>query len=365
MDNNEKKQIWYEKGLHQNRYWSYDAIHDFSYHALAEVDKLCKKHGLHYCLAYGTVLGAVRDHDIIPWDPDADIYVPAQEMKTFIDIARKEFPNDLYIDCYDNNQKYIYTHAKIGKTGFTSNGLHIDVFPLVALPAGKKQETYLRKYDWKCVWFRVIQGNPCSQIKSINAVCVNKVFRRSIPIIKKFLNKDKIIREMENIAARYSLSDEKNCEFVFDGFRVFPAAYFRGEADCELHGMSLKIPYDSHSYLQQSYGDYMQYPSDRCFQSLVRSDSVNDACKYMRTAFISSFQSAPTQLLIEVEKLYWESGSVVGVVDLEKMSPDEQKKAIVFAKSIKYFDKVINSYDGEQNLKHILELIAPDHVVRY
>lgn len=40
---------------------------------LQEVAEICEKHGVKYFLDWGTLLGFVRDNDIIPWDSDIDL----------------------------------------------------------------------------------------------------------------------------------------------------------------------------------------------------------------------------------------------------------------------------------------------------
>ena len=53
------------------------------YEILYTVDDFCKEYKVRYCLAYGTLIGAVRHHGIIPWDDDIDIYMEREEYERF------------------------------------------------------------------------------------------------------------------------------------------------------------------------------------------------------------------------------------------------------------------------------------------
>lgn len=46
---------------------------------LTDFDRVCRKYGLHYYLICGSLLGAVRHKDLIPWDDDVDVAMPRKD----------------------------------------------------------------------------------------------------------------------------------------------------------------------------------------------------------------------------------------------------------------------------------------------
>ncbi len=60
--------------------------------ALDCVSRALTRHGIWHALAYGTLLGAVRDGDVIPWDYDVDFFVRPADLRRILalnpDVAR-------------------------------------------------------------------------------------------------------------------------------------------------------------------------------------------------------------------------------------------------------------------------------------
>ena len=47
-----------------------------AFEVLRFIDKLCTEQQLTYFLMYGSLIGAIRDKGIIPWDDDIDVMMP-------------------------------------------------------------------------------------------------------------------------------------------------------------------------------------------------------------------------------------------------------------------------------------------------
>ena len=83
------------------------SIRNLSYEFLRFFDNVCKKYDLEFWLVYGTLLGAVRHNDFVPWDDDLDVGMMRKDYMKFTEIIQKEIE--------DNNLENISCKYKIDK----------------------------------------------------------------------------------------------------------------------------------------------------------------------------------------------------------------------------------------------------------
>ena len=130
---------------------------------LVEVDRICKKCGIKYCISAGTLLGAVRHKGFIPWDDDADVAFLRPEYEKFREACETELDHDrFYFQDYRNTKGYRWGYGKLRRknTKFIrlhqeympyEQGVFIDIMPYDNVP----DNILARKvHNFKCFMYR-------------------------------------------------------------------------------------------------------------------------------------------------------------------------------------------------------------------
>ena len=65
-------------------------IHDGTHILFREIGRICERHGIHYYLDSGNLIGAVREKSDLKWDDDADISMTREDYEIFRKVVREE-----------------------------------------------------------------------------------------------------------------------------------------------------------------------------------------------------------------------------------------------------------------------------------
>ena len=117
-------------------------IQDLIYGILVEFDKICRKYGLKYSMEGGTLLGAVKYQNFVPWDDDIDVIMLRDDYEKFLEVAQRELSESYFIQSYNNVSQFPLNYAKLCYNGAKihdydyshlkemNHGIFMDIFPI-------------------------------------------------------------------------------------------------------------------------------------------------------------------------------------------------------------------------------------------
>lgn len=244
------------------------------YRILKYFISFCEKNELTYCCATGTMLGAVRHHDIIPWDDDIDVFMPRKDYEELLTLSPEMEADGFRVISAKTSYSFA-TFAKIYNKDTTLwelesipfvYGVYIDIFPLdeTSLPKAEFIKNYrlfrnlFRKYQLSQMKFSALRlYNDIKDkdnkmiIKGIASLFIpsflSGYFRKKIIQFEKRVSKDK----GEYLVSYYGDYWERE---------YFDKKWFESYLDVPFSDFTVKIPIGYHEYLTNVYGDYMKFP---------------------------------------------------------------------------------------------------------
>lgn len=233
---------------------------------LIEVDRICRKCGIKYCISAGTMLGAVRHGGFIPWDDDADVAFLRPEYEKFRNACEKELDKTrFYFQDYRNTKGYRWGYGKLRRKGTEfirlnqefmpyEQGIFIDIMPYDNVP-----DNYILRAinNFQCFVYR---KTFWSEVAKRNETGVKRV-------IFKLLNKipeDKLYKSYWQFTTQCNKKETKRIRIF-----AFPVpgkefGYLRSSFDeleeIVFEGVKLMGMKDYDTYLSYKYGDYMILP---------------------------------------------------------------------------------------------------------
>ena len=252
---------------------------------LADFDRVCTKYGLHYYLICGSLLGAVRHGDFIPWDDDVDVAMPRRDFDILLKHVNEEWGEDKDIIFLNYNQmgnhafldymtRIIYMKEEIPVNVFkkirgkgradVDNHMPMDIY---VLDNASDNEFF---HNFQTQFIRGLYGLAMGHRAYINP--------------EDYMNRDsktqKIVKTLSTIGKCIPLSwilgcyewvrkwnKNKKCDNYFEsnGFIYcipwkFRQCWFGEGTRMAVGDLEVTVPQDYKAFLKVHYADYTQYP---------------------------------------------------------------------------------------------------------
>lgn len=250
---------------------------------LKDVHEFCEKNGLHYTLAFGSLLGAVRHKGYIPWDDDIDIALLRPDYEKFV--ATYTSDNGKYrLYEFHKDAEFNYPFAKIADTrtilkeniSMKNIGINIDVFPFDYMFDTREECTsFIRTLDRLKKLFRVKLVKPGKK---------NVWWKRILIRLSKIVCLPVSMRGIvEKQFEKTSVLTNQNAKYVAFALDPRMEGAYRSVYPREMFDKFLKVPFDEEEFmitaeydkwLTQMYGDYMTPPPEGYRMSPHTVDNV-------------------------------------------------------------------------------------------
>ena len=240
---------------------------------LSEVDRICKKYDINYYAFGGTLIGAVRDKQFIPWDDDIDICMKREDFQRFCRVVNEELPEELKFHFFGFDKDHTNFVSAVAKKnmGFQSAMLRkyqeypylvtLDIFVLDELSKNPEDEEYRKNL------FKMFAG-IFEIIKKRKKSKKSKLLWRELTEIESLL-KIQLDRERPLEPQLYFIMNQIFQEFnggggdfalmgayAFDGKLRYPRSAFEKSNWIPFCNTVVPAPIGYDTVLRAEYGDY-------------------------------------------------------------------------------------------------------------
>lgn len=231
-----------------------------------EIDRVCREHGIHYVLMYGTLIGAHRHGGFVPWDDDIDICMFREDYERFLEVFPQARSSEHFGVANYRTGVGMYPFTKIVDTGTIvyenfvrkdiATGVWVDIFPLDE--GDPENKALYRHKDRVNLMYSFIVADPSV------GTGITKLAKRIVCPLVRHRDPRIYARRLDEIARAASghgaglVTDylgESNPEFTFprEAFDAVPVSF---------EGRTYLAPAGYEEILSTIYGDWRTPPAE-------------------------------------------------------------------------------------------------------
>lgn len=244
-------------------------IKEINREILRDVHEFCVSNNIHYSLAYGTLLGAVRHHDFIPWDDDIDIMMPRPDYDKFIQTYRNRDGFEVFAPELRNSYIAYARATEVKKTVVHSpakwapkeSGVWIDIFPVDGLDM--RNDDIVAKTDKLRILSEMVLARRYRRtFRELNPIGRIKNLLHNMQDLMHGNSLWRLLDEMNSIRCEVGYNSSKRgiYEIIYKKTNVLPAKIFDKFILVDFGGDKFMSIENADAFLSGIYGDYMQLP---------------------------------------------------------------------------------------------------------
>ena len=264
-------------------------VQQLSLEILKDIHRFCIENDIHYSIAYGSMIGAVRHKGFIPWDDDVDILMMREDYEKFAKLYKSdqfEFIN--FENCQDcwtlfgrvcDTVKTTHRSSTPWLSEHKDSGVWIDVFPIDETSDdikvhqktyGLLKHLYLYSAQLRKVHCFIPKDMPLAlKLKAWHMTKFNPQLKKHSP--REHLGYMKmLIEKMQGCAYKHY---SQMCDAEVPG-EYYTEEELGGYVELPFEDMKVMAFRGYDSMLRKVYGDYMQIPpkkvQKRSFRTFLR-----------------------------------------------------------------------------------------------
>lgn len=256
---------------------SMNEIQAVSLEILKKVADICEEQHLTYFLAYGTLIGAIRHKNYIPWDDDVDIMMPRPDYEELLAYFKKNAESLMPLKMMNNDttSNYPYMISRVSDSRYILDvlnekaygiGIFIDIYPLDGL--GNEKEKALKLIEMgKNLSSLIFLSTRKYFHKGNTKTWAKTMLKLPVFVYAKMRGKEYFAKKSLILTrtSKYEESRYVGC-VIWPTYRerdIYDKALFSETILVDFGKYQFRVPKRYDEVLTQLYHDYMKLPSEK------------------------------------------------------------------------------------------------------